>query len=87
MGIKPFPFLIEFKWGFSTQPSCCFLVVVDQFIPNHFDWDVCDPRKKSIKLADWSANSVGSGLPFQRTSTERCVEVACPKAAHIQRSQ
>ena len=31
--------------------------------------------------------SEGSGFPFQRTSTERLVDVACPKAAHTKRSQ
>ena len=36
----------------------------------------------SIILVDWSAHSVCLGFPFQRTSTERCVEVAFPRAAH-----
>ena len=31
---------------------------------------------------DWSAHLVGSCCPFQQASTERRVEVACPKAAH-----
>ena len=30
---------------------------------------------------------VGSGCPFPRASTERRVEVACPKTAHTQRSK
>ena len=36
-------------------------------------------------MVDWSALSVDSGFPFQRASTERRVEVACPKTAHTQR--
>ena len=42
--------------------------------------------EKSIKLVDWSARLLCSGFPFQQTSTEHRVEVACPKAAHTQRS-
>ena len=38
--------------------------------------------ENSITLADWSALPVGSGFPFQRTSAECRVEVACPETAH-----
>ena len=39
-------------------------------------------EEKSIILVDWSAHLVGSDEPFQQTSTEHSVEVACPEAAH-----
>ena len=42
-------------------------------------------NKDSIMLVDWSALPLGLGYPFPRASTERRVEVACPKAAHTQR--
>ena len=38
-------------------------------------------NKGSKTLVDWSVLSVNLGFPFQQTSTERRVEVACPKAA------
>ena len=46
-----------------------------------FDRTWCSNEQKYMS-ADWSAHSVGSGFPFLRVSTERRVEVACPKAAH-----
>ena len=48
---------------------------------------ILNKQNSSIILADWSAHRVGSGFPFQQTSTERCVEVACPRAAHTQHPQ
>ena len=34
-------------------------------------------------FADRSARSAHVGFPYQRASSERCVEVACPKTAHV----
>ena len=39
-------------------------------------------HQNSIIMVDWSALPQGLGFPFPRASTERCVEVACPKTAH-----
>ena len=33
-------------------------------------------------MVDWSAHPVNSDFPYQRTSAERRVEVACPKTTH-----
>ena len=38
--------------------------------------------KESIMLVDCSAQHGDLGFPFQQTSIESCMEVACPGAAH-----
>ena len=56
-----------------------FSVELKQGLPN-------EKKKHLIMLGDWSARSVGFGDPFQRTSAERSMEVACPKTAPTQSS-
>ena len=66
------------------------LIVVSQFLKTAFLF-LHIPRSRSlpstsIQLVDWSASCLMRRVPFQQTSTERCVEVAYPKTAHAQRS-
>ena len=82
-------------WAFWTfwQKHRAFL----DLSPFSISWRLPFPKSSSITLsisinnsimqADWSAHHVGSCFPFQWTSAERRMEVACPKAAHIRRSQ
>ena len=72
------------------------LVLIKEKTHRTLLWFMFSPKTKtdrdnsfqnSIRLVDWSARCLIRGFPFQPTSTERRVEVACPKAAHTPRSR